>query len=62
MVSHGGQEYAWDFLKGILEQHPDLKIATFDTPFKDANGEVPAKIDGVTQFFQQDAGFASFSG
>lgn len=32
MVSHGGQEYAWDFLKGILEQHPDLKIATFDTP------------------------------
>ena len=57
MVSHGGQEYAWDFLKGILEQHPDLKIATFDTPFKDANGEVQ-KIDGVTQFFQQDAGFA----
>ena len=57
MVSHGGQEYAWDFLKGILEQHPDLKIVTFDTPFKDANGEVQ-KIDGVTQFFQQDAGFA----
>ena len=58
MVSHGGQEYAWDFLSGILEQYPDLKIVTFDTPFKDANGET-AKIEGVTQFFQQDAGFAA---
>ncbi len=58
MVSHGGQEYAWDFLGGILEQYPDLKIVTFDTPFKDANGET-AKIEGVTQFFQQDAGFAA---
>jgi simple sugar transport system substrate-binding protein len=58
MVSHGGQEYAWDFLSGILAQYPDLKIVTFDTPFKDANGEV-AKIEGVTQFFQQDAGFAA---
>ena len=57
MVSHGDQEYAWDFLSGILEQYPDLKIVTFDTPFKDANGEVQ-KIEGVTQFFQQDAGFA----
>ena len=57
MVSHGGQEYAWDFLSGILEQHPDLKIVTFDTPFKDADGNVQ-KIEGVTQFFQQDAGFA----
>ena len=58
MVSHGGQEYAWQYLKGILEQYPDLKIVTFDTPFKDENGET-AKIDGVTQFFQQDAGFAA---
>lgn len=58
MVSHGGQEYAWDFLSGILEQYPDMKIVTFDTPFKDANGEV-ATIDGVVQFFQQDAGFAA---
>lgn len=57
MVSHGGQEYAWDFLSGILEQYPDLKIVTFDTPFKDASGNVQ-KIEGVTQFFQQDAGFA----
>jgi len=58
MVSHGGQEYAWSFLSSVLEKHPDLKIVTFDTPFKDENGEV-AKIDGVTQFFQQDAGFAA---
>lgn len=58
MVSHGGQEYAWDFLSGILEQYPDLKIVTFDTPFKDANGET-AKIEGVTQFFQRDSGFAA---
>lgn len=58
MVSHGGQEYAWQFLTDILKQYPDLKIVTFDTPFKDANGET-AKIDGVIQFFQQDAGFAA---
>ncbi|MCR4746356.1 MAG: substrate-binding domain-containing protein, partial [Lachnospiraceae bacterium] len=58
MVSHGGQEYAWQYLSDIKAQYPDLKIVTFDTPFKDANGEV-AKIDGVMQFFQQDAGFAA---
>lgn len=58
MVSHGGQEYAWQYLTDILAQYPDLKIVTFDTPFKDANGET-AKIEGVTQFFQQDAGFAA---
>ena len=58
MVSHGGQEYAWRFLSDVLSRYPDLKIVTFDTPFKDANGDVQ-KIDGVTQFFQQDAGFAA---
>lgn len=58
VVSHGGQEYAWSFLKGILEQYPDLTICTFDTPFKDENGNVQ-KIDGVVQFFQQDAQFAA---
>ena len=58
MLSHGGQEYAYQYICDILEQYPDLKIVTFDTPFKDANGET-AKIDGVTQFFQQDAGFAA---
>lgn len=58
MVSHGGQEYAWSFLSDVLSRYPDLKIVTFDTPFKDDSGNV-AKIDGVMQFFQQDAGFAS---
>ena len=58
VVSHGGQEYAWSFLKGILEQYPDLTICTFDTPFKDGDGNVQ-KIEGVVQFFQQDASFAA---
>ncbi len=57
MVSHGGQEYAWQYLSDILEQYPDLKIVTFDTPFKDAEGNT-VQLEGVTQFFQQDAGFA----
>ena len=57
LLSHGGQNYAYTFLTDLLEQYPDLKIATFDTPFKDSNGETQ-KIEGVTQFFQQDAQFA----
>ena len=57
-VSHGGQDYSYDFLSGILEQYPDFKIVTFDTQFKDKNGETQT-IDGVTQFFQDDAGFAT---
>ena len=57
LLSHGGQDYAWRFLTDLLQQYPDLRIVTFDTPFKDENGEVQT-IDGVTQFFQQDAGFA----
>ena len=58
MLSHGGQEYAYTYINEILEQYPDLKIVTFDTPFKDSEGET-AQIEGVTQFFQQDAGFAA---
>ena len=57
LLSHGGQNYAYTFLPDLLKQYPDLKIATFDTPFKDSNGETQ-KIEGVTQFFQQDAQFA----
>lgn len=57
-VSHGGQNYSYTFLKKILKQYPDLKIVTFDTQFRDENGEVQ-KIPGVTQFFQNDAGFAT---
>ncbi len=58
VVSHGGQEYAWAFLSDILAQYPDLTICTFDTPFKDGDGNVQ-KIEGVVQFFQQDASFAA---
>ena len=57
LLSHGGQNYAYTFLTDLLKDYPELKIVTFDTPFKDSNGEVQT-IDGVTQFFQQDAQFA----
>ena len=57
LLSHGGQNYAYTFLKGLLEQYPDLKIVTFDTQFKDSSGQTQT-LDGVTQFFQQDAQFA----
>ena len=57
-VSHGGQNYSYMFLSKILKQYPNLKIVTFDTQFRDANGDVQ-KIPGVTQFFQDDAGFAT---
>ncbi len=54
LLSHGGKDYAYTFLKDICERYPDLKIVTFDTQFEDENGETKT-IDGVTQFFQQDA-------
>lgn len=56
-LSHGGQDYSYTFLKDLLEQYPKMKIVTFDTQFKDASGETQ-KIEGVTQFFQDDAGLA----
>lgn len=56
-LSHGGQDYSYTFLTNLLEEYPKLKIVTFDTQFKDGSGETQ-KIDGVTQFFQDDAGFA----
>ena len=58
LVSHGGVDYAWEFLSGVLEDHPDLKIAAFDTSFRDENGETKT-IDGVVQLFQQDSGLAA---
>ncbi len=58
LVSHGGVDYAWEFLSGVLEEYPDLKIATFDTSFRDENGDTKT-IDGVVQLFQQDSGLAS---
>lgn len=54
LLSHGGQNYAYDFLTNLLAEYPDLKIVTFDTQFKDRSGQTQT-IDGVTQFFQQDA-------
>ena len=58
LVSHGGVDYAWEFLSGVLEEYPDLKIATFDTSFRDESGDTKT-IDGVVQLFQQDAGLAA---
>ena len=53
LLSHGGQDYAYTFLKDLLEQYPELSIVTFDTQFKDGDGQVQT-LDGVTQLFQQD--------
>ena len=57
LLSHGGQGYAYTFLKDLTEQYPELKIVTFDTLFEDGSGQTQ-KIEGVTQFFQQDAQLA----
>ena len=56
-LSHGGEAYSYRFLSDLLQKYPDLKIVTFDTQFKDENGEAQT-IEGVTQFFQDDAGLA----
>ena len=53
LLSHAGQDYAYSFLTDLLQQYPDLKIVTFDTLFQDDSGQTQ-KIEGVTQFFQQD--------
>ena len=58
LVSHGGEDYAWEFLADVLEEYPNLKIATFDTSFRNENGEMKT-IDGVVQMFQQDSGLAA---
>lgn len=57
LLSHGGQGYAYTFLKDLTEQYPDLKIVTFDTLFEDGSGQTQ-RLEGVTQFFQQDAQLA----
>ncbi len=53
LLSHGGQDYAYTFLKDLLEQYPELKIVTFDTQFQDSDGRTQT-LEGVTQFFQRD--------
>lgn len=57
LLSHGGQNYSYTFLNDLKNKYPNLKIVTFDTLFKDSSGQTQ-KIDGVTQFFQQDAQFS----
>lgn len=57
LLSHGGKDYAYTFLTNLLQQYPDLKIVTFDTLFEDSSGQAQ-KIEGVTQFFQQDSQLA----
>lgn len=57
LLSHGGQDYAYSFLQGLLEDYPQLKIVTFDTLFLDPQGQ-EQKLPGVTQFFQQDGQIA----
>ena len=58
VVSHGGETYAWSFLSDIIERYPNFKIATFDTFFKDDEGNTRT-IDGIVQFFQRDSGLAA---
>ncbi len=58
LLSHGGKDYAYTFLKDITERYPDLKIVTFDTQFADEAGETKT-IEGVTQFFQEDAALST---
>ena len=53
LLSHGGRDYAYSFLSGLLEQYPQLKLAVFDTQFIDSDGQTRT-LEGVTQFFQQD--------
>lgn len=53
LLSHGGQDYAYPFLKDLTAQYPDLKIVTFDTQFLDSEGQTQT-LEGVTQFFQRD--------
>ena len=57
-LSHGGQDYSYGLITGLLDEYPELKITVFDTQLKDSAGEVKS-IPGVTQFFQDDAGLAT---
>ncbi|MBM6829577.1 substrate-binding domain-containing protein [Anaerotignum lactatifermentans] len=57
LLSHGGESYAYSFLTDLMADYPDLKIVTFDTQFKDSDGQTQT-LEGVTQFFQQDTQLA----
>lgn len=60
LLSHGGESYAYSFLSEITKKYPELKIVTFDTLFTAEDGG-SRKIEGITQFFQQDAGLTALS-
>ncbi|HHT16075.1 MAG TPA: ABC transporter substrate-binding protein [Clostridiales bacterium] len=53
LISHGNRDGSYVFLKEVMEQYPDLKIAAFDTLLY-ADGEYQ-KLPGLTQYFQEDA-------
>ena len=46
LLSHGGQNYAYTFLKALLAQYPALKIVTFGHQFKDSSGQTQT-LEGV---------------
>ncbi len=52
-LSHGGEDYSYEFITDVSKKYKDLKIVTFDAVFKDKDGELQ-KINGVTQSFQDD--------
>lgn len=53
LISHGNRDGSYVFLKEVMEQYPNLKIAAFDTLLY-ADGEYQ-KLPGLTQYFQEDA-------
>lgn len=57
-LSHGGASYSYELCRNVLEDHPGLKIVTFDTQFLDEEGN-EATLEGVTRFFQDDDMLAS---
>lgn len=57
-LSHGGRSYSYAFLSDLLQRYPQLKIVTFDTILEDAQGK-ERTLEGVTQFFQDDADLAA---
>lgn len=57
-LSHGGRDYSYNLITDLISEHKDLKIVTFDTDFIGEDGK-EKKIDGVTQFFQDDVDLAT---
>ena len=51
-LSHGGEAYSFMFLSDLLKEYPELKIVTFDTQFKDENGEIKTILYMTHQGFR----------